>query len=145
MSIIIISKKITTYLNTLITFKGYISASRTRQNPNGNRNGYECAEERDYYPYWYATIWKDIAILTSNTSLCHYFRDESFNMKSKFQCLEKYANGDWKHWSRWNNKNDCLNSGGQWTELSSFLEKAPRNFVFIETFIELIAFNFCLF
>jgi hypothetical protein len=67
--------------------KGYSSAIYTRQNPNGNRNGYECAEERDYYPYFHPSVWTDIAVLTSNDSLCNYYRNESFNQKSKYLCL----------------------------------------------------------
>jgi hypothetical protein len=67
---------------------GRRAAIFTRQNNNGNRNGLECAEERDYYPYWHPTPWRDIAILADRQSDCGTYRDNSQNNRNKCHCVD---------------------------------------------------------
>jgi len=64
-------------------------ATKTRQEPNSDRYGFECTEERDYWPYWHPSPWIDLAVLVSNTSRCEYFQSESQNVKDKCWCRPK--------------------------------------------------------
>ncbi|XP_065673651.1 protein DD3-3 isoform X2 [Hydra vulgaris] len=100
------------------------NARCTRQSPNGNNNqyGYECPEERDYYPYWHPTDWKDIAVLAQNASMCSYYTSESFNIKSKYECVEMFDEKNVKHYSKFNNQKDCEAAGKQWLEFNNYLE-----------------------
>uniref|UniRef100_A0A7M5TSE9 Protein DD3-3 n=1 Tax=Clytia hemisphaerica TaxID=252671 RepID=A0A7M5TSE9_9CNID len=102
-------------------------ATHTRQNPGGTRRGYECPEERDYWPYWHPTGWKDIAILTKRVDKCDFFKKESFNVKPKGECVEKYPNSkNHRHYSGADTPANCTALGGEWVDFHNYLEIGPQ-------------------
>jgi hypothetical protein len=92
------------------------TAQFTRQNPGGTQYGFECQEERDYYPYWQPTPWRDVAILTSRPNLCQdVYQSNSQNVVSKFYCSNP----------AFNSMAACTGGGGTWNEQQSFGMAAP--------------------
>lgn len=87
------------------------SAVSTRQSNGNTRYGFECTEERDYYPYWHPSPWKDVAVLVDDKKQCKYFQKESQNVRGKNLC-----EGDTTAQKAANNYQDCLTANGQWVE-----------------------------
>jgi len=96
-------------------------ARRTRQNPNGARSGLECPEERDYYPYWAPSPWKDAMIMTNNLALCPMYQAESQNVKARGYCANPTGNGDVP-----NNPAGCTAAQGTWTTVPAHGIAAPE-------------------
>lgn len=84
----------------------------TRQNPNGNRYGFECPEERDYYPYWGESNWKDITVLTSDLSMCDYYKSNSKCNKPTYDCIGASEFSP--------NKTSCEENGGTYKVYNNF-------------------------
>jgi hypothetical protein len=88
---------------------GRRAAIFTRQNNNGDRHGFECTEERDYWPYWHASPWVDIAVLTEDDQYCDFYKTNSFNVKDLNHCVN-----DDGSYAQYNNEAECLSEGGSW-------------------------------
>jgi len=91
------------------------NSQTTRQNPGGGTNGFECQEERDYYPYWHPTPFVDIAVLTSNVSRCAYYASNSENVLGRNYCTNP----------AFNNQASCQTGGGTWSQAPSHQQSFP--------------------
>jgi hypothetical protein len=100
---------------------GRPTAQFTRQNNDGTRNGYECPEERDYYPYWHPTPWKDIVILTEDSSYCNFYSSNSQNTQAKGYCTVPATVQP----PIPNNQGACAVAGGTWNMQPAWGISAP--------------------
>jgi len=97
------------------------TATQTRQNNGGTTYGFECQEERDYYPYWHPTPWKDIVVFTANTARCSYFQQHSQNVEDKFWCESDAT--DSANVERFDTATAC--GGLYWTKVTAWNIAAP--------------------
>eukprot|EP01122_Echinamoeba_exundans_P006992 TRINITY_DN206_c0_g1_i1.p1 TRINITY_DN206_c0_g1~~TRINITY_DN206_c0_g1_i1.p1 ORF type:complete len:504 (+),score=50.33 TRINITY_DN206_c0_g1_i1:552-2063(+) len=102
------------------------NALNTRQNDASVRRGFECDEERDYYPYWHPSPWKDIAIFTSKTSRCAYYQSQSQNVASKGHCVTQNNPAIWGFGVAANNPSTCASSSNTWVQVPSWGLPAPE-------------------
>jgi hypothetical protein len=106
------------------------SAIYTRQNNNGDRHGYECTEERDYYPYWGPSPWIDIAILTQDTAWCSFYQSQSQNVLARGYC-QKPADDATNNqavnntYARYISQTQCTNAGYTWVTVPSWGMSQP--------------------
>jgi len=98
----------------------------TRQNPNGDRSGLECSEERDYYPYWHPSPWVDLMYftnedtVTANAVRCPFVQQYSQNTNNQIGKCTSAGPGfptftpPNNNQLAANNPNDCSTAGGTW-------------------------------
>merc|ERR550534_627514 len=97
------------------------SQKYTRQNPNGNRNGLECPEERDYYPWEFPSPFRDVAWLGNDVEYCKTnIAPFSQNVSPKGTCAGPNGADDLPNDDQIaaNNEAECNAAQGSWEETS---------------------------
>ena len=136
------SRNMGLYTADSFTYQGQVSTTATsalytrqscsaRTQCTPQRYGFECPEERDYYPYWHPSEWRDIAVFVSDANaphpdaslaaqgltICDYYKLESQNVRNKGWCSGMPA---------YNNAQECQGNGGMWTESGGWGIEAPE-------------------
>jgi len=108
---------------------GRRSAIYTRQQNDGDQYGYECNEERDYYPYWGPSPWIDIAVLSHDTAWCSFYQAQSQNVLSRGWCQKPATDTSDSQatgiWARYITPTDCSNAGYTWNTIPAWGVSAP--------------------
>jgi len=97
------------------------SQKYTRQNPNGNRRGLECPEERDYYPWFYPSPFRDVAWLGNDVEYCKTnIAPNSQNVQAKGTCAGPNGANDLPNDDQIaaNNEDECNAASGSWETTS---------------------------
>jgi hypothetical protein len=104
------------------------NAQSTRQNNGGGKRGFECNEERDYYPYWHPSPWKDIAILTNSLEQCNYYQTESQNVIAKGHCKGDFdpKSTTAPKFHKHNSETECTADGKEWEEVEAWNIPPPE-------------------
>jgi hypothetical protein len=104
------------------------SAIYSRQNPNGNRNGLECPEESEYYPYWAASPWKDMALVVSDPADCKKTA-ASQNLTPRAECVGNFQRNDPAPLSEAECTAAAANKNAQWVVTPAHNIAAPSCWV----------------
>ncbi|CAH3132495.1 unnamed protein product [Porites lobata] len=111
----------------------------TRQNKAGTRRGYEVPEERDYYPYWGPSPWKDIAIMVSDEKTLDLMKKHvnSSQYGYKYLCIMRSKSSDQcpkkndglpgeKCVAKYLTAEACKKAGGKWTRFITNVMERTR-------------------
>ncbi|KAI3658072.1 hypothetical protein MP638_002356, partial [Amoeboaphelidium occidentale] len=98
-------------------------AIHTRQDTNNNndRYGFECPEERDFFPWFGPTPWRDVWVCTDETFRCPYYQSNSQNVMNKGNC-----SGPGDYYGYYNNQQECEQNNGVWTLTGAFNVPPPE-------------------
>ncbi|KAI8852153.1 hypothetical protein BC829DRAFT_414727 [Chytridium lagenaria] len=86
--------------------------SRSPMVGQNDRDGFECPEERDYYPYW-KPLDGDIAIKVSDMSLCPFYQARSENVLGRCECVNPNNATDPTFWL-YEHRRLVMDSVAQW-------------------------------